>query len=371
MSFAKYLAIAALVAFLSTNEAVAQNLIYVAKGYVVYEENGENRRLLIEPGTLLKFLHKKSVFPHGTLYRVRTPTGIVGVMRENDVLLFDHLPENVAFVKKMLIRPGIHLIPGEIIPYKKVDDLDETFFEMDVGIAKYIVKDKDYAIRHRKMKLSPQKFVEYFNVITQSDVNKTSFPIWRQMTKGGKKVLQTWGCGESSKVIDFLSAGAESEVGAGGTFWGWFSAKFSAYLKGGRDQTWTIEKKDEKHQHKLSFWNLEKEDGSVLLRLVIDRIRECPPAESNNINYEFSFPGNEIDSFEISHNWVKEWVNQNMYNYKGEVVPLTLVSLEDYRNLKEILTRSGYLKFDRHLPYVNHVRDQIIRISAAVLRPLE
>ena len=181
MDFIKYLAIAVLVVLLSTNDAVAQDMIYVAKGCVVYEENGENRRLLIEPGTLLKFLDKKSVFHHGTFYRVRTPTGIEGVMRENDLLFFEQLPEDVAFVKKKLIRSGIHLIPGEIIPYKKVDDLDETLFEMDVGIAKYIVKDKDYTIKHRKMKLSPQEFVEYFNVITQSYVNKISFPIWRQM----------------------------------------------------------------------------------------------------------------------------------------------------------------------------------------------
>ena len=365
----KHMAWGLMLVFLAMGQAEAQTRIHVAKGSVVFEENGKNRRLLIEPGTLLTVLGRETSFTHGSLYKVLTPTGIEGTMQEKDVVVFERVPDDIAFVKKKLRRGNIHLIPGDMHPFVRTDDSDETVFEIDIGVAKYEVERGAYSIRYKKLKMAPREFDEYFNVITADKLSHTPFLRWRQVTKNGKKVSQSWGCGESSKVIDFLKAGVDTSVGAGGSFWGWFSAKFSAYLKGGRDQTWTIDKRDEKHQHKLSFWNLEDEAGKVLLKLVIDRIRECPPASSNKINYEFSFPGNEIDAFEINHNWVAEWVEKKKYNYVGEVVPLTLATLEDYRKLEEIITRSGYLKFDAHLPYAAHVRDQIVRIAAAVLKP--
>lgn len=346
-------------------KAAIADSFYVAKGSILYEEGGDRRRLIIEPGTLLRFVKKHDSFDHGMLYEVQTPTGVKGSMRAKDVEVFQKVPEGLAFVKKDFTRQGVSFNTGDLHPYVRLDELDEVFFEVDKGIAKYIVSEGNYIVKRIKIRLRRVDFIDHMNVVTAKEIEQTSFPLWEQATQKGKKVSQTWGCGESSKVIDFLSASADAKTEVGWAFWTWLKVKISTNLKAGTDSTWTIEKKDEKHQHKLTFWSLTDPGGDILLRLVIDRINECPPAESNKKNYVFSFPGDEIDSFEISHSWVK----QHGFKFPGTVVPLTMVDLSDLRKLEDGLIRSGYLRFDAELPYANHLRDQIVRIAAAVVRP--
>lgn len=354
-----------LILTISYPKPVFADPIYVAKGTVLWEEGGDRRRLIIEPGTILKYINKHESFEQGLLYEVQTPTGIKGAMRANDIEIFEKAPEGLAFVKKDFTRRGVIFSAGDLHPYNRIHEPDEVAFDVDKGVAKYVVSENDYKVKRIKIRLNREDFIDHMNVVTEKEIEQTSFPLWVQATHSGKKVLQTWGCGESSKVIDFLSASAIAEGEVSGSFWTWLRLKFSTNLKASSDHTWTIEKRDEEHQHKLTFWSLTDSRGDTLLRLVIDRIGKCPPSESNKINYVFSFPGNEIDSFEISHSWVK----QNNFRYKGTVVPLTMVDIIDLEKLEDALLRSGYLKFDADLPYSEHVRDQIVRITAAVLTP--
>lgn len=359
--------VVALLAALGVAFGAHADPVYVAKGSVLYQEDGETRRLLIEPGTLVHHLDKRETFEQGALYEVQTPTGITGLMRERDVEVFPRAPENIAFVKKDFVRRSIAFTAGDLHPFERIDDLDEVLFEVDKGIARYVVSEGGYIVKRVRIRLDRADFAAHMNVVTEAKLRDTRFFLWKQLTDRGAKVSQSWGCGESSKVVDFLAAGAEAEFGAGASFWTWFTSKFGTYLRGSTESSWTIEKRDEEYRHKLSFWNLEDNDGQVALRMVIDRISDCPPAESSEISYEFSFPDNEVDSVQITHAWVTE----QGFRYKGTNVPLTLVNLADLQHLQQALTSSGYLRFDAGQPYADHVRDQIVKIAAAVLPPAE
>lgn len=179
-----YLAMSVFVNLLSLQSTGAQDLIYVARGDLIYDESGKNRRILIEPGTLLKFLGKMNVFPLGVFCKVRTPTGIEGTIPEADVEVLATPAENIAFVKRSYLVRGVTLAQGSLCPFSKVDDQGETAFELETGTAEYVVKQNKYIVRTKKIRIPPPVFERHFNVVTDAIVKSTSFPKWSRLADG-------------------------------------------------------------------------------------------------------------------------------------------------------------------------------------------
>lgn len=354
----------------ATNTVGAEAVVYVARGHVLYQETPpDKRRLILEPGTPLKKLEEVDT-NLGTMYRVRTPTGISGLMRKLDVEEIDNSSPTLGFVKRDFVHKGIHVSAGEVHPLKMNESPTETTYEISKGVARYNIRDQAYVVNSSKIELSVDEMSTNVNKVEFDSLSKVSFPVWVQLSDedSNTPAVQTWGCGKSSNVSKFLKAKADADISAGFSFWKWFETKLTGSINAGSEATWTIEQADQEFQHRLTFWNLmdgEGDDARVLLRTVIDKTRRCDATEAGVWDYIFSFPDEQTEEITLTHTWA----GKNGFE-KSPTVPLILGSLDDLHNLKDAMSRSGFLKFESGTQsYGANIRDLIIKIAAAVIRP--
>ena len=219
-----------------------------------------------------------------------------------------------------------------------------------------------------KIELSVDEISNHVNIVDFDRLRATGFPVWVQLLDGSNPAVQTWGCGKSSTVINFLKAKASVEASAEASFWTWFKTKLSGSIDTGSESTWTINQADEEFQPRMTFWNLkdgEGDDAKILLQTVIDKTRRCDAAEGNEWDYVFSFPNQETEEIILSHNWA-----ENSGFDESSTVPLIMADLTHLHRLQDAMSRSGFLKFEGGSPsYGGHIRDLIIKIAAAVVRP--
>ena len=362
------LVLALLLFFLSAPDiAGAQSAVYVARGHVLYqEEPPDKRRLILEPGTALQMLGEVDT-TLGQMLRVRTPTGISGLMRKLDVEEIDNSSPILGFVKRGFDHKGYHVSAGEVHPLKINNFPTETTYEISKGVARYNIRDKAYVVNSIKIEQSVDEMSRNVNIVDFNRLRAIRFPVWIQLSDGNTPAVQTWGCGKSSTVINFLKAKASASVSAEASFWTWFKTKLSGSIDTGSETTWTINQADEEFQHRMTFWNLmdgEGDGAKVLLQTVIDKTRRCDASEAGVWDYVFSFPNQETEEITLSHSWAEK----NGFD-KSPTVPLVLSNLAHLRTLKDAMSRSGFLKFEGSAPsYGAHIRDLIIKIAAAVMR---
>lgn len=359
-----------MLAFLMAPDIVgAQSVVYVARGHVLYqEEPPDKRRLILEPGTTLQMLGEVDT-ALGKMHRVRTPTGISGLMRKLDVEEVDDSSPTLGFVKMGFNHKGIHVSSGEVHPLKIKNFPTETTYEISKGIARYNIRDQAYLVNSIMIELSVDEMSRNVNIVDFNRLKTKKFPVWVQLSDGTRPAVQTWGCGKSSTVINFLQAKASASASAEASFWTWFETKLSGSIDTGSESTWTIKQADAEFQHRMTFWNLmdgEGDDAKVLLQTAIDKTRQCDATEAGVWDYVFSFPNQETEEITLTHTWAEK----NGFE-KSPTVPLILGNLNDLNTLKNAMSRSGFLKFEGDAPsYGAHIRDLIIKIAAAVIRPI-
>lgn len=303
--------------------------------------------------------------PFGLMFQVQTPTGITGLMRKLDVEHLDSSTPLLAFTKRDFTRKGIFIAAGGVHPLSVNELPTETTYDLSIGSTRYNIRDKAYVVHSTDIELSVDEMSRTINIADYNRLRTTTFPLWKQINDGRNPAVQTWGCGKSSTVINFLKASAGAEVSAEASVWSWFKAKLSGSIETGSDQTWTITQADQENQHRMTFWNLMDPDNKTLLQIVIDRTRKCDAAESGKWDYVFSFPNQETEEITLTHKWAKE----NDFP-DSPAVPLILSNLQDLHKLAKAMNRSGFLKFEGSESYDSQVRDLIIKISAAVVRPI-
>ncbi len=359
---------------LATLGASSADLIAVATGHVLYQENAENRRLIIEPGTRLALLQTDPVEVGGFIvYRVRTATGIAGTMRRQSVEVMAERPfpddprKGIAVVKRAGTHDEVPFLLGRIHPYEKFVESDRIQYKVATGLYKYHPGAREFVpTEPSHVTLSASDMNRMFTILGASGQEDPRFSEWQPRTDGGEIVRQKWGCQDSYQVVDFLNAAAEAETGADVSFWRWFKAKFGASVKVGTERKRTVDKHDPEFLHQLTFWRLNAPDsGESLLEVVIDKRSPCSSAEDARLEYQFEFPGDQLDDFGITHSWSEAAGLRPLGN-----APMSLSTLDDLQRLQHELDKAKFLQSGgQSFEHAPHLRDLIVMITAVVLPP--
>ena len=202
--------------------ARSQDSVYVARGHILFQENPpDRRRLILEPGTPLLKLGEVDT-DIGKLYRVRTSTGITGLMRKLDVEEIDSSSPVLGFVKNDFNHKGIHMSAGEVHPVERKEFPDETVYEISKGIARYDIRTKAYTLTTSKIELSADEISRFINIVDFNRLKAKRFPTWVQLSHQGhagradvglRRVVYCYQFSESQGVCGSGCRGVISDLG--------------------------------------------------------------------------------------------------------------------------------------------------------------
>jgi len=285
-------------------------------------------------------------------------------MKEQDVLVLKEIPKNLYIVKRDFVKDYHHFSPGQLYRVENKPGRYQQKFTVEAPIIDFDLENNDYDIAYvLDISMLGEDFIKRFNPLDES-LSTVNFFKWKQVTdERGNRIVQKWGCTRSVEVVDSLAVGGEGRAGVDASFFKWFTAKFEGYLKKERTEIVKITKEDTSIRHQIFFWSLLNDKDEVVFRLVIDKQQKC--LGGSGIEYFFEFPNSEIDEFPIT----QEWASGEEVGGTGTNVPISIATLNDLRRIQHAL--DPFLRFpEGSVSYAAHLRDQVVRISGAVVPPV-
>ncbi len=337
----------------STAQAACPDGTLLAKESFLDQDKRQARRLILEPGTVLKCTGEKR-----NKWLVRTPTGITGAIKKNQVHVVSTDEFRLAYPVTPFRSESANRVkwfyPREYYPYA-ADGNDNHV--LTIGDAIYDIDQNQYEVRTYGFVL-PNDDLEKFNFIDAAIVQETRFPEWRKISASSLDFEQQWGCGKSISRELAAEATVSGSIAAGGGLLSWVSAKFGFDASASGEIRVTQEMKDETQQHTLTYWDLISEDNRSTLTIAVERYHSCQRRSNEPINYKFHFPGEEFEEIIIDPDWAERYQFQD-----GGAVPLRLSGLEDFFRFNGKLTEHYNLSGD----FSDAIRDFVI-FSAVNIR---
>ena len=325
----------------------------LAKKTFLDQDKRQARRLILEPGTVLKCTGEK-----GKRLVVQTPTGITGTIKKSSVHILSVNSFKLAYPVTAFKSDSNNKIkwfyPGEFYPFEEDEDGN---YVLSIGEAIYSIASGKYIVNTYGFIL-PNGDLEKFNFVDYQVVEETSFPEWRKIKDSIIDFEQQWGCGKSISRKLTAAAQVKGSLSAGGGLLSWVTAKFGFEASAGGDIEITKEKKDEKLQHTLTYWDLISNNDQSALTIAVERYHSCQRGSDEPINYKFHFPGKEFEEVIIDTEWAKRYKFQD-----GGAVPIRLSGIDDFFKFNSSLTEHYNLSGE----FSDAIRDFVI-FSAVNIR---
>lgn len=325
----------------------------LAKRSFLDQDKKQARRLILEPGTVLKCNGVK-----GRRLEVQTPTGITGTISKKSVDIFSvdefQLAYPITAFSSKSNNRNKWFYPGEFYPFK--EDANGNYV-LSIGVATYNLREKKYQASDYPFIL-PNEDLEKFNFIDQYIVRGINFPEWRKIETSGVSFEQQWGCGKSVSKRLAADARVEGSVSVEGGLLSWITAKFGFKTSADGEIEITQEKKDEKFLHTMTYWDLIDQNNQPLLTIAVERYHTCTRRSDEPINYKFHFPNNEFEEIILDQEWSRR------YEFKdGGAVPIRLSGIDDFFKFSSKLSDHYNLSGE----YADAIRDFTI-FSAVNIR---
>ncbi len=306
--------------------------VLVGKDQYLYVPKSDNRRLLLEPGSILlrKPIPKEETFKKRI--RVISSGGVEGEVKSRSIDSINDMGGRLAYVKDEINIKGNKYPVGTIFPVQIIDDDDEIIYDLTYAKPSYSVKNRGFVVKEKSIKYSEHEFFKPFNLIDPDEVARYKFPFWKK--DPFHKSIE-WGCGESKEVTHTIEAGVIAGVEASGGFFSFFQAK--AEVSSGVSTSTVYKKilKDDNYKHRITFWTLTSanDNSKRLINVALEKISVCDNSKGVNNSYIIRFEKKyNLDEITINAAWVK---NNNLQNGGGS--PLRIDSQQDLQQFENAL----------------------------------
>jgi len=306
--------------------------VLIGKDQYLFVPKSDNRRLLLEPGTILlrKPIPKEETYKKRV--RVISSGGVEGEVRSRSIDSVNDMKGMLAYVKDEIDIKGNKYPIGTVFPVKIIDDEDEMIYVVTYAKPSYSVKSRGFVVKEKPIQYTEHDFVHSFNIIDPAEVTHYKFPFWKI---DSRHKPTEWGCGESKKMTTTLDASVGAGVEAGGGFFGFFQAKAEASADTSISTIYKKILEDDTHKHRITYWSLTSANNNSkrLLNIALEKVSVCDTSKGVNNSYIIRFE-KKYNHDEININAV--WVSDNSFK-KGGGSPLRIVTQSDLQQFENSL----------------------------------
>jgi hypothetical protein len=307
--------------------------ILISKDQYLYVPQSDNRRLLLEPGSILlrKPVTKEETYKKRV--RVISSGGVEGEVKSRGVDSVNDMSGKLAYVKDNIEIKGNTFPIGTVFPVKIIDDEDDyIIYEVTYVKSIYSVKQSGFVMREKHSQYTENEFMHSFNLIDPVDVSHYKFPFWKE----NKRHKPTeWGCGESKAMTTMLDASTSAGIEASGGFFGFFQAKVEASAGAKTSSTFTKTLEDNTNKHRITYWSLvsSTDNSKIIMNIAFEKISLCDKSKGVNNSYIIRFE-KQLGIDEITIN--SAWVGGNKFK-KGGGSPLRIDNQSDLLKFENAL----------------------------------
>jgi hypothetical protein len=306
--------------------------ILIGKDQYLYVPKSDNRRLLLEPGSIMlrKLIPKEETYKKRV--RVISSGGVEGEVKSRDIDSVNDMSGMLVYVKNEINIKGSTYPIGTVFPVRIVDDEDEILYEITYVKPTYSVKNRGFVMKEKLMQYTEHDFIKSFNIIDPTEVSHYKFPFWKINTR--HKPTE-WGCGESKVMTTTLDASSAAGVEASGGFFGFFQAKAEASAGASTSTTYKKILEDNTNKHRITYWLLTSatDNSKKIINVALEKISLCDKSKGVDNSYIIRFE-NKLNLDEITINSV--WVGNNKFK-QGGGSPLRIDSQSDLLKFENAL----------------------------------
>ncbi len=306
--------------------------VLIGKDQYLYVPKSDNRRLLLEPGSILlrKPIPNEEVFKKRV--RVISSGGVEGEVKLRDIDSVNDMTGMLAYVKDEIDIKGNKYPIGTVFPMKIIDDEDDLVYEITYTRSSYSVKRNGFIMKEKTATYQEHDFLGSFNLIDATEVTHYKFPFWIRDTRHSPT---EWGCGESKEMTKTLDANAGASVEASGGFFGFFQAKAEASAGASTSTIYKKILKDDSFKHRVTYWSLTSaiNNENRIIDIALEKISICDNSRGVDNSYIIRFEKKKnLDEITINSAWVAE----NQFK-KGGGSPLRIDSQSDLQQFENAL----------------------------------